>query len=65
MPSVPCFCDLPADVGPCDGVFPRWFHNPETGRCELFIWGGCGGNGNNFPTEVDCTAVCVANSVGQ
>ena len=51
-------CSLPADPGPCDGICPRFFHNPDTGRCEEFIWGCCGGNANNFPTLEACEAAC-------
>ena len=58
-PPAPCTCTLPAEVGPCDGVFPRWFHDYRTGACAQFIWGGCEGNANNFETETDCTAACL------
>ncbi|MEM7245767.1 MAG: BPTI/Kunitz domain-containing protein [Acidobacteriota bacterium] len=51
-------CELPADVGPCDGVCPRWFFNAETGSCEEFTWGCCGGNANNFETAAECLAAC-------
>lgn len=51
-------CRAPAAVGPCDAAFPRWFHNFETGRCEEFTWGGCGGNDNNFETKDECEAAC-------
>lgn len=54
-----CTCTLPADPGPCDGDFPRWFHNYETGQCELFSWGGCGGNLNNFLTAQECADACL------
>jgi hypothetical protein len=55
---ISCTCTLPADVGPCDGVCPRWFFDYVDGRCEEFIWGCCGGNANNFLTEATCAATC-------
>lgn len=51
-------CDLPPDAGPCDGICPRWFFNGQTGQCEEFIWGCCGGNANNFETLEACQAAC-------
>ena len=51
-------CGLPADPGPCDGVCPRWFHDAQTGQCRRFVWGCCGGNGNNFQTQEACEAAC-------
>ncbi|MBT8452450.1 MAG: hypothetical protein KJO40_10825 [Deltaproteobacteria bacterium] len=51
-------CRAPAAVGPCDAAFPRWFYNYETSRCEMFTWGGCGGNDNNFETREHCEASC-------
>jgi len=51
-------CLLPQDVGPCDGVCPRWFFNPDTGECEEFVWGCCDGNRNNFETRAECEAEC-------
>ncbi len=53
-------CNLPADVGPCDAVVPRWFFNSQSGLCEPFTWGGCGGNANNFETLVQCEMACGA-----
>jgi hypothetical protein len=51
-------CSLPAVAGDCDGAIPRFFHNAETGFCESFIYGGCGGNENNFETFEACEAAC-------
>ncbi len=51
-------CGLPPDVGPCDGVCPRYFFNAESGQCEEFIFGCCEGNANNFPTLEACEAAC-------
>ena len=28
------------------------------GRCKLFVYGGCKGNGNNFLSEIDCLQQC-------
>ncbi len=51
-------CSLRPDPGPCDGVCPRWFFNAETGECEMFIWGCCEGNANNFESLEECEAAC-------
>lgn len=54
-------CDLQADPGPCDAAIPRWTYNTTTGECETFLYGGCGGNDNNFTTEQSCQEVCQPN----
>lgn len=51
-------CESPADPGNCLGYFPRWFFNVKTGYCDLFIYGGCGGNGNNYLTQKKCELSC-------
>ena len=51
-------CALPSDMGPCDGICPRYFYNGCTGQCELFQYGCCGGNANNFLTLAECQASC-------
>lgn len=51
-------CSLPPAVGPCDGVCPRYFYDVCTGQCELFNYGCCGGNANNFLTREECAASC-------
>ena len=52
-------CLLPPDVGPCDGVYPRWYYNAEEFICMQFIYGGCDGNDNNFETFEECMATCA------
>ncbi len=52
-------CLLPPDAGPCDGVFPRWYFNTETGICEPFTYGGCGGNANNYESLEACQHACM------
>ena len=46
------------DEGICTGYVPRFYFNKELGRCELFSYGGCGGNNNNFETEEECAGHC-------
>ncbi|XP_064484446.1 BPTI/Kunitz domain-containing protein-like [Ornithodoros turicata] len=51
-------CKLPADKGRCFAYFRRFFYNAATGKCEKFIYGGCGGNANRFITLEECEAAC-------
>ncbi|XP_063436547.1 actinia tenebrosa protease inhibitors-like [Mytilus trossulus] len=51
-------CDLPKVVGPCRGSFPRFHYDVKTGLCKKFVYGGCGGNENNFKTKKDCLTTC-------
>ena len=51
-------CRLPPKVGSCKGRFPRWFFNTSLSQCELFIYGGCHGNRNQFQTLTECNNLC-------
>uniref|UniRef100_A0A8C6U8F4 Amyloid-beta A4 protein n=1 Tax=Neogobius melanostomus TaxID=47308 RepID=A0A8C6U8F4_9GOBI len=50
-------CWARADSGPCDDMLERWYFEPEKGQCVPFLFGGCGGNRNNFGSEEYCFAV--------
>ncbi|KFM75509.1 Papilin, partial [Stegodyphus mimosarum] len=52
-------CDQEKVVGPCMAYFRRYFFNKQTQKCELFIYGGCRGNGNNFSTKEECESTCL------
>lgn len=52
-------CDMPMDIGLCDAAFLRYYFNKDTGICEQFNWGGCGGNDNNFISLEECEAACT------
>ena len=56
--GLPARCTLPSETGTCDAYFPMYFHNPLTGVCEPFVYGGCGGNDNRFETREACQAAC-------
>uniref|UniRef100_A0A3Q2PWS6 Amyloid-beta A4 protein n=1 Tax=Fundulus heteroclitus TaxID=8078 RepID=A0A3Q2PWS6_FUNHE len=51
-------CWANAETGPCRAMLPRWYFDRQEGRCVQFIYGGCGGNRNNFESEEYCLAVC-------
>lgn len=56
-------CALKDEQGPCKAIKDRWFFNVDNGRCELFEYGGCGGNANNFETLEDCEETCVVSGM--
>uniref|UniRef100_A0A8C1IVC2 Tissue factor pathway inhibitor n=1 Tax=Cyprinus carpio TaxID=7962 RepID=A0A8C1IVC2_CYPCA len=47
-------CALKKDEGPCKAIKDRFYFDIDTGRCELFEYGGCQGNANNFETLQEC-----------
>lgn len=60
-----CVCDSHQDVcwaeaetGPCRAMLPRWYFDRLVGSCVQFLYGGCGGNRNNFESEEYCLSVC-------
>ena len=52
-------CSLPMSVGPCRGNFVRWYYDSATGRCRMFTYGGCRGNGNRFESVQQCLGACA------
>ena len=53
-------CKLPADVGYCKAILPRFYYDSVEKQCKTFSYGGCMGNANNFETESECQAACDA-----
>ena len=52
-------CSLEPEVGPGRAAFERFFFNGTSGMCEPFIYGGVGGNPNNFETIEECEDYCM------
>jgi hypothetical protein len=53
-------CSLPPQqAGFCLAYIPRFSFNAASGRCEGFVYGGCGGNANNFATPAECVETCA------
>lgn len=59
-PSNPC--TLPASPGNCRGYIQKWYFNSMAGKCDRFVWTGCGGNANNFDNEQQCKSRCGVRS---
>ncbi|XP_028414131.1 agrin-like isoform X2 [Dendronephthya gigantea] len=51
-------CSLKRDPGYCKGHFPRYYYDSVSKSCKMFIYGGCGGNMNNFKIRQTCEARC-------
>ena len=51
-------CRLQPESGLCLAYFPSYFYNSTSRMCEMFVYGGCGGNENRFSTIEDCQAAC-------
>ncbi|XP_040208267.1 papilin-like [Rana temporaria] len=51
-------CDQPSETGLCKMHIDRYYYDKKTGTCKPFVYGGCGGNENNFATQKDCEALC-------
>ncbi|RWS05096.1 hypothetical protein B4U79_02567 [Dinothrombium tinctorium] len=51
-------CALKPEVGPCEALIQRYYHNATTKACERFTYGGCAGNENNFKTLAECRQFC-------
>jgi len=54
---LPDDCYLEPDTGECLAAILRFYYDPETGSCETFTWGGCGGV-VPFDTMEECEETC-------
>lgn len=51
-------CLLPSETGPCRALVPRYYYNSRDGVCDVFGYGGCQGNQNNFHSADECENKC-------
>ncbi|RDD38047.1 Boophilin-H2 [Trichoplax sp. H2] len=51
-------CHFMPATGPCKGKFLRYYYNFDSSNCQQFIYGGCGGNRNNFQNYDRCMSTC-------
>ncbi|XP_060135741.1 kunitz-type serine protease inhibitor bitisilin-3-like [Zootoca vivipara] len=51
-------CALPMDEGSCLQYTVLWYYHQAADKCRPFIFGGCGGNANQFPSKWKCELWC-------
>ncbi|XP_042237860.1 papilin-like isoform X4 [Homarus americanus] len=51
-------CSLPSSTGDCNNFEERWFFDLSENQCKSFVYGGCGGNNNNFASYEFCEKRC-------
>lgn len=57
-PFRPEHCMLPSETGPCRALQPKYYYSSRDGVCDVFGYGGCGGNQNKFDTAEECESSC-------
>lgn len=55
-PKSPCV--QPKAPGTCRAFIPSFYFDTATGQCTAFTYTGCGGNANNFESELECESKC-------
>eukprot|EP01024_Parvocaulis_polyphysoides_P031283 TRINITY_DN28334_c0_g1_i1.p3 TRINITY_DN28334_c0_g1~~TRINITY_DN28334_c0_g1_i1.p3 ORF type:complete len:166 (-),score=17.42 TRINITY_DN28334_c0_g1_i1:448-945(-) len=56
----PCkVCKERKDPGPCRAYFVRYYFDDKNKKCERMVYGGCGGNYNNFQNIPECNQCCA------
>ncbi|XP_023576549.1 WAP four-disulfide core domain protein 8 isoform X2 [Octodon degus] len=51
-------CMLPLQEGNCKENLDRWYFDFEQYQCRPFVYSGCSGNANNFPSKDTCKKSC-------
>lgn len=58
-PNVPAPCALPVSEGFCDAALARYYFDSRSASCKPFVFTGCDGNANNFPSQTACDNSCI------
>ncbi|XP_019853361.1 PREDICTED: uncharacterized protein LOC105313106 isoform X2 [Amphimedon queenslandica] len=51
-------CEKPKIIGSCNGEYLRFYYDNSMEQCEPFMYSGCDGNENNFPSLNECSQTC-------
>ncbi|VDK69995.1 unnamed protein product [Onchocerca ochengi] len=56
-------CTMKMDRGHCELGVTKWYYNMDAGQCNVFMYTGCGGNGNRFSSKAECEHLCTSEIV--
>ncbi|XP_053834925.1 collagen alpha-1(VII) chain-like [Vidua macroura] len=56
--QLPARCLQPMDEGSCQHHSLLWYFHGPTSSCRPFLFGGCRGNSNRFPSRRECERRC-------
>lgn len=51
-------CAMAPETGPGKAMKMRFHYDKSAGECKEFVYGGAGGNQNNFKTQEECMEKC-------
>uniref|UniRef100_A0A0N4US52 Tissue factor pathway inhibitor n=1 Tax=Dracunculus medinensis TaxID=318479 RepID=A0A0N4US52_DRAME len=51
-------CSMRVNKGSCNLGITKWYFNKNLGECHVFMYSGCGGNGNRFSSKAECQHLC-------
>ncbi|XP_039918299.1 LOW QUALITY PROTEIN: collagen alpha-1(VII) chain-like [Hirundo rustica] len=61
----PAPCLQPMDEGSCQRHSLLWYFHVPTNSCRPFLFGGCRGNSNRFPSRRECERRCRSSTAGR
>uniref|UniRef100_A0AC35FTJ1 BPTI/Kunitz inhibitor domain-containing protein n=1 Tax=Panagrolaimus sp. PS1159 TaxID=55785 RepID=A0AC35FTJ1_9BILA len=51
-------CQQPFSPGIGEYAIPRWYYEGRSGNCQIYLYRGFGGAGNNFRSQEECQKIC-------
>ncbi|CAK6961368.1 LOW QUALITY PROTEIN: collagen alpha-1(VII) chain [Scomber scombrus] len=57
-------CLEPMSEGACSDYVLLWYFHHHSGECRPFVYGGCGGNRNQFSSRQECQSWCKMEKKG-
>ncbi|KAH8413134.1 hypothetical protein KR009_008198 [Drosophila setifemur] len=54
----PSMAGMAQDSAACMAYMPAWTYDASKNSCSEFVFGGCGGNSNQFSSKNECEKAC-------